>query len=229
MTQRYEKTSHYWNDIYEKMETYNPKNILASEELESALNWVSQNGGTLMDFGSGNGEMLLRGLEKGAIKTIGVDLSFHAISLARRTAAGHYENLRTKWVWGDVKSLHPLPDACIEGLILSNILDCIHPEDGMTLLRAAERLLDRKGRLLLKMNLFLEDDSLNAQNLKPVTSDDGECIENAYIDPKGLFVWNLTDSQIETLFEDQFDLVESSVIELEKGVQNRLFLFQLKA
>lgn len=228
MTQRYEKTSHHWNDIYEKMDTYNPKEALVSEDLEAALNWLSQKGGTLLDFGSGDGKMLLRCLEKGAVKSIGIDLSFHAISLARRTASAHYENLRTKWIWGDVKSLFPLPDACAQGLILSNILDQIHPEDGNTLLRIAERLLDKNGRILVKLNPFMGESELALQNLKPLLSEDGEPIENAFIQPDGLYLWNLSDSQVLSLFAEDFQLIESSVIELEKDLKNRLFLFELK-
>ncbi len=228
MPQRYENTSHYWNDIYEKMDTYNPKETLISEDLEAALNWVSQKGGTVMDFGSGDGKMLLRCLEKGAVKSIGIDLSFHGISLARRTASSHYENLRTKWIWGDVKSLYPLPDACINGLIFSNILDQIHPEDGHTLIRLAERLLDKNGRVLVKLKPFADKSELDAFNLKPLTSEDGETVENAFISPDGLYLWNLSDNQVSALFAEDFKLIESSVIELEKGLKNRLFLFELK-
>lgn len=228
MTQHYEKTSHYWNDIYEKLETYNPKALQLSDDLEAALNWVSQRGGTLMDFGCGDGKMLLRCLEKGGVKSIGIDLSFHAISLARRSAATCYENLRTKWIWGDVKSLYPLPDACANGLILSHILDQIHPEDGPTLLRMSHRLLDQKGRLLLILAPYLEPSEIQERELIPVVSETGEIIEEGYTSPNGLFCWNLSDEKILNLFSEDYLLKERSHITLESGADSRLYLFELR-
>lgn len=228
MTQRYEKTSYYWNDIYEKQEVYNPSETRFNEDLESALNWVSQKGGTLMDFGSGDGKMLLRCLEKGGVKSIGVDLSFHAISLSRRSAAPHFENLRTKWIWGDVKSLFPLPDACVNGVILSLILDQTHPEDGLTLLRMTHRLLDKKGRLLLILNPYLEPSEVKAQALEPLLSDDGDLIENGYLTKDGLYRWNLSDEAVLALFEPEYQVKEQSVLALDDGTFNRLYLFELK-
>jgi ubiquinone/menaquinone biosynthesis C-methylase UbiE len=221
-----EKISHYWNDQFEKMDNYDPKVPIDSVELEKHLDWVSETGGTIMDFGSGSGRMLLRCLEKGAIRTIGVDLSFHGISLSRRVASEHYETLKTKWIWGDVKSLTQLPDACLNGVILSNIIDNMLPDECDMLIEQVVRLLDKNGKLLIKLNAFLSEAEVQDVGLENVT-EMNELIENTYTDQNGLYTWNISELALVELLKPHFKLEMSEEIIIKSVVQQRVYRFQL--
>lgn len=226
MVNNKEKISHYWNDQFEKVESYDPKLPIDSVELEKHLDWVSETGGTIMDFGSGSGQMLLRCLEKGAIRTIGVDLSFHGISLSRRVASEHYETLKTKWIWGDVKSLTQLPDACLNGVILSNILDNILPGEGDMLIEQVARLLDEKGKLLIILNEFLSETQIEAKGLENVKEMDA-LIENTYTNQNGLYTWNISEIALVELLKPHFELEMSEEMITKSNARQRVYRFHL--
>lgn len=228
MKHNYEKTSYYWNDIFENRETYDPKETIALPAVEDALDWVCSEGGTILDFGCGSGRMLLRCLEKGASRTIGVDLSYHAISLSRRTAAAYYETLRTKWIWGDLKSMAQLPDACVNGIILSNVLDNLLPEDGQKLLHVCTRLLDKKGKILLKLSGFLHSNDIVGEGLTQLADENGESIANAYSDSNGVFFWNLSEEALKTMIEEDYTILENNVVEIAEGIVQRIYYLELK-
>lgn len=139
----------FWNDLYETKEEYDPAVALENETLEDALNWLSEKGSTILDIGSGDGKMVLRTLHKGALKIIGLDSSYHGISLARRSAQAHFSTLKTKWLWGNLGSLAALPDGCASGIILSGILECLTQEEGAYVVSHCERLLDQGGKVLV--------------------------------------------------------------------------------
>lgn len=149
MNKDMKKDVYYWNDLYESQKVYDPKEAIAHEGIESALDWLTPKGGTVLDIGCGNGQMLLRTLEKGAIRVIGMDSSYHGISLARNASKPHYSTVSTKWVWGNLGSLLQLPDGCCQGIILSGILEYLSQEEIALVQRVIERVLDLGGRVLL--------------------------------------------------------------------------------
>lgn len=228
MTHNYEKTSLYWNEIYEKMDTYDPKTRLSEEVLESALTWMSEQGGTVLDFGCGTGHMLLRCLEKGASRTIGVDVSYHAISLSRRTAAEYYETLRTKWIWGDVKSLSQLPDACVTGVMLANILEGLIPEDGARLLAQIARLLDHNGRVVVKLNAYLNDAQVQKNGLIQLADEAGEPIDSIYANHQGLYCWNISEEDFINMISPDFELIKQEVLTVSNDLEQRIYYLELK-
>lgn len=210
MNKLYEKTSQYWNDLYENKEVYDPMSSLPEESVELALDWISSEKGTILDIGCGSGEMILRCLSKGAVKIMALDSSFHGISLARRTSSAYFSTLQTKWIWGNIGSLLTLPDACCQGVILANILEHLKPEEGKVILSQVERLLDHNGRVVIILNEFLDEES-------------------------NLYLWHISEGELFELMEDAFELIDQELIlsdaELEAQSEmpnNRLYKFQLK-
>lgn len=227
MNDKYQQTSYFWNDHYEAEALCNPKEAIDNPEVEAALDWVTQTPGTVLDFGCGSGCHLLRCIEKGATRVIGVDLSYHAISLSRRSAAPHYESLRTKWIWGDVKSLVQLPDACLSGGILANVLEEIHPMDGVKLLNEMARLLDREGHLLLMLKPHLSDEEIQASNMSLILDEEQNPLENAYQNEAGLHLWNLTNEAVENLVANHFNIMDYKEIQMKNGHVNRVYQLTL--
>lgn len=172
------KDVQFWNDHYESLSEYDPSAELDCKELEEALTWVSQGGGTILDIGSGDGRMILRTLYKGAVKIIGLDSSFHGISLARRSAQAHFSSLRTKWLWGNLGSLATLPDGCVSGIIISGLLEALTEEETEYVLERCERLLDQGGRLMVLSDE--SDDLTRLSSLFALQSEISISFEKAY-------------------------------------------------
>lgn len=146
------KSPFAWNEYYEKQEVYNPLEPIETEAIEKACQWLGSSGGVVLDFGCGSGRQSLRILGAGARQIIGLDSSYHGISLARRAGLKAFSSLQTKWIWGSVDSLAQFPDGHIKGLMLSSILGYLEPMELERLAYFIGKLLDEGAKVV-----FLED------------------------------------------------------------------------
>lgn len=151
------KSPFAWNDYYEKQELYNPLEPIGVESVEKSCVWLGSGGGTVLDFGCGSGRMALRILGSGARQIIGLDSSYHGISLARRAGLKAYSSLLTKWLWGSVDSLSQLPDGHLRGLMLASILGYLDDLEIGRLAGHLDKLLEDGARVVIIEDQTEED------------------------------------------------------------------------
>jgi SAM-dependent methyltransferase len=196
---------------------------LANPDLESALRWVSRGARSIVDFGCGNGRSLLRSLALGIERGVGIDISDSAISLARSAARASKLQGRAVFRRGSVSLLSSLPAASFDSGILFNIIDNLFPEDAIHVLNEYRRLIRPGGKILLKLNDFVEPTVLEAEyGAVQVTG-------MLYREKTGLYFWNLDDGEARALLTKQFTLEESKRIQLGKPTQNNRLYYLRRA
>lgn len=123
--------------------------------LNPALDWLCTGTVDILDFGCGTGSLLAACAARGVSgKLLGIDLAAQAVELARKKTA-NFPNCQ--FLLGSVERLRALPAKSLDGMILSNILDNLRPEDAGAVLREAARLLRESGKLWVKLNDYLTD------------------------------------------------------------------------
>lgn len=226
MKDAYKDTSYFYNQIYENREEYVPSEVLFPEVVEKGLAWVSESADKVFDIGCGSGEMALKTLSLGVKKVMGLDISFHGISLARRTGSQYFNNLQMQWVWSGIEALRQFPDACCQGIILSNILETLRPCEGRLALEETFRLLDVHGKVLIVMPDF---EALKLEEAaRPILTEFDEVEDNAYELSSGLFQWRLKAEELEALMVDQFKLESKESFISESGEKQWVFRFIAK-
>jgi SAM-dependent methyltransferase len=221
MRSRYDALRRYWNGVFAGLAPYDPRTALANAHLESALRWVSLRARSIVDFGCGNGRALLRSLALGVERGVGIDISDSAIAIARRAARASKLQGKAAFSRGGVSLLSSLPPASFDSGILSNIIDNLFPEDAIFVLNEYRRLIRPEGKILLKLNDFVEPAALEAEyGAVQVTG-------MLYREKTGLYLWNLDDGEVRALLARLFTLEESRRIQLgEPTHYNRLFFLR---
>ncbi|MDQ4048955.1 MAG: class I SAM-dependent methyltransferase [Actinomycetota bacterium] len=107
-----------------------------------------QAGETVVDIGTGRGELVAVAIEMGAARATGVDYSEAAIDLARETLAVHDLDERAAVVLADVRSI-PLPDGEADLAMLLDVVEHLSPPELEVALRETYRLLRPGGRMLV--------------------------------------------------------------------------------
>jgi arsenite methyltransferase len=201
----------YWDDVFAKAPLADPIVPLPVTEIENGLVWVSEKGGRVLDFGCGSGRLPLRCLALGAERVDGIDLSGRAIDAARAAAIRAGFEARAHFTAGGVAALAAFSDAAFKGVILSNILDNLRPDEAHSVLQEVHRLLAPGGRLLVRLNPHFEAADFPA--------DEGyiELAPGLYREPSGLLFWNLTDPAFEDLVRGQFEMERRVVLEQPPG------------
>lgn len=212
----YEQTKEYWNRVFNQEEPRIPTSpTLGLPELDAALDWLVQEGDQVLDFGCGNGTLLLVSGIRGATKMVGIDLSEAGIRLARERAdqvIGDYT-----FHAGGVEVLKGLSSESFDGVILSNILDNMTPDDATTTLIQMHRLLRPGGRMMWKLNAHLTE--------AEITQYDIQVIEDDLLDD-GLLLWNRTSDAWKELGSRWFVLEQEGIVRFpQHDATNRLFLW----
>lgn len=221
MQNPYKNIKKVWDGIYERANDYadklHPDRILPQKDLERGLEWMLENRRkTVMDFGCGSGRVLFRCLTYGAENVIGIDLSKQGIGLARARARMFNVEDRMTFINGGVEKLAEVQEV-IDCAVLFNIIDNLLPEDAQRAVSDLTKKMRARGRVLLNMSDYFERRIL-------VEEDGAEEIgPNSYRERTGLFFLNLTDGEIESLF-DAFKVCRKLKIRISKdNLRNRLW------
>jgi len=217
MKDKYAEIKKYWDDIFHS----SPVNIdfikseIPIKEIEDSIMWVSKCNGTLLDFGCGNGTLLLRAIYLSGSEGMGLDISHEAIKSAQKASrelnfSGHVE-----FIQDSMGYLETLEKNSFRGVILSNVLDNLLPSDGLKLLELIKRKLIKGGRFFLKLNDYKERQQM---------IDDGaiEIMDNVFKESEGLYLWNLNNETVRSMFESDFQIETVKSIEL-MGTVNRTY------
>lgn len=181
--------------------------------LNSALDWLCAGAHDVLDFGCGTGSLLAACGARGVSgKLLGIDLAEQAVKLARKKTA-NFPNCQ--FLHGSVELLRALPEQSIDGMILSNILDNLRPEEAETVLFEAVRLLRVDGRLWIKLNGHLPEEQIARYSIQRL---DGDLLDD------GLLLWNRETEKWETDLRAHFETAAYQSLYLPDYEQyNRMF------
>ena len=104
-------------------------------------------GMTLLDVGTGRGEMLAVAAELGARYAIGVEYAAAATALTRQTLSSRNVEDRAAVLLADARQL-PLPDASVDMVTMLDVIEHLAPPELDSALREARRVLRPGGKLV---------------------------------------------------------------------------------
>lgn len=105
-------------------------------------------GETVVDLGTGRGELLVTAVEMGAAHAYGVEYSETAVRMSERTLDVHDPRGKAEVMLADARSV-PLPDAIAELVCLVDVVEHLAPPELHIALLEARRLLKPGGRLVI--------------------------------------------------------------------------------
>jgi ubiquinone/menaquinone biosynthesis C-methylase UbiE len=144
-----EKVRKAWDDIFAAEEARPPRDKdTGIAALDDALDWLCKRTRSVIDFGCGNGSMLMLCALRGTKQHTGVDFSAAGIRLARESAALMKRGQFT-FIEGGPDALLDIKAASQDAAILSNIADNLAPEDALAVLDEIRRIVKPGGRVLV--------------------------------------------------------------------------------
>lgn len=211
----YQRCVAFWDQVFSEESDALPKeSTTGNEALDRALFWLCEGLNRVLDFGCGNGSMLLFCAQNGTNEHIGIDLSQEAILCAERKAKRMHSGTFS-FLQGGVELLSSIPDASVDAVILSNIVDNLYPEDAQSLLDESARILRHAGKALIKLNQYLSQQQIEEWNIHSIS---GNLLDD------GLLLWNNTTEEWRAFFSTQFEIHrETEVYYPEHDQTNRLF------
>lgn len=221
----YSKAVKFWDSIFEQEQqkldekpSAAPISELKPPELQSAMEWLSEGSDCLLDYGCGNGMLSYHCASFGVAEVFGIDISEHAVCCAN--ALFSHTNIAYDFKVGAIDILKQMRDESVDGIILSNILDNLYPQDAMQVIGEGARILKPHGKVFVKLNDFISDERIIEWNIKQIEG-------NFYDD--GLFLWNNTDEQWRIIFSECFDVMAQEKIYYQAHHQyNRTFRLKKK-
>jgi ubiquinone/menaquinone biosynthesis C-methylase UbiE len=102
-------------------------------------------GETLVDIGTGRGELLVAALDAGAARAVGVEYSEAAVDLARRTLAASGVGDRAEVLLCDARAA-PLPESSADVVTFCDVVEHLTPDELAAAFAEARRLLRPGGR-----------------------------------------------------------------------------------
>ncbi len=218
----YNNTEKFWDDIFEKEKLKDLSAPFGIEKLDSCIDWLCANTGSIIDYGCGNASMLLRCAYLNVKKGLGIDISCQAV----RTAVDYISKkdlLGFSVIQGSLEALKSIKDASFEGAILSNIIDNILPDDALCVLKNIYRILTHGGRVFVKLNDFMDKEKLK----ESIDFFEKEISDNFFLEKSGLYFHNLSDEKFERWIMEYFKVVEKGRIEFKTfDCFNRFYLLQ---
>lgn len=215
---QYQQTKSYWNKVFENENITKTNDITThNHDLDLALDWLTANISSIIDFGCGNGSLLIKCMMRGTSFHYGIDLSEKAIDQAKRRIPDEKINQFCFEV-GGVESLKNIKSKSFDGAILSNIVDNVIIEDALTILNEINRIVKEEGKIFFKINSYLTKELIKEWNIKELES--GLLLEDT-----GLYLYNLTtESWIDILKQTfNFHLIKDLYYK-QFQMYNRLFL-----
>lgn len=207
------------NEIYKNAKVNIPDNLSTGNiQLDRGIDWISESSNTILDFGCGSGSMMFYCAMRGVSKLIGIDLSNEGIKLAKERA-NLMKHGTYKFILGSISEINQIKSESINAVILSNIIDNLRPNDSIAVLEQVKRILKEGGKVLIKLNPYIEPEKFRDLKLK--------VIEDNLIDD-GMLLWNQTTDKWRTLLTVYFK--EKDFIHVyfdEYNIFNRMF-FMIK-
>ncbi|NLP15747.1 MAG: class I SAM-dependent methyltransferase [Clostridiales bacterium] len=212
----YDKIIKYWDKVFRETQKGPIKAAsVGQNDLDKALDWLCHDSDSILDFGCGNGVMLFKCCLRGTKIHRGIDISEEGIKFAKEIQKLSEKEGFT-FTLGEVEELETIADGTFDGVILSNIIDNLFPQDTIKVLTEVKRILKIGGKVLIKLNPFLTDAQIKEWNIK--------IIEMNFLDD-GLYLWNQTTEEWTSLLENYFRILEYKEIYYPEYDQyNRLFL-----
>jgi SAM-dependent methyltransferase len=105
-------------------------------------------GETVVDVGTGRGDLLVAALELGAARAYGIEYSPAAIELARHTLEVNDRSGRAEVIVGDARAL-PLADGTADLVCFVDVVEHLTPAELQRALREARRVLRPGGRVVI--------------------------------------------------------------------------------
>ena len=183
---RYDKSMNKWNEIFGEEKGSVPRTSNTGiEAFNQALDWFCENTETVLDFGCGNGSLLFYCAKRGTKYHIGIDFSDNAIEQAE-TRSSNMNAGRYEFIVGSIEQLSKFTSESIDGVLLSNIIDNLYPQDADSLLMECRRILKNMGKLFVKINDYIVPEQVKDWKLI-------ELEKNVYDD--GFILWNQKDKE----------------------------------
>lgn len=217
---KYDDTISFWNNVFIKqVPKDNIKSIKIHRDLEDAINWISNESKTILDYGCGSGTMLLKcAFNKNVCRCLGIDVSQSAIKLGIETAMLNNLKDKIEFYCGAIEELKKIEKNSFDAAILSNIIDNVMPNDAINIMKNISRILKPNGKLLIKLNPYLEQKQLDEYGLQLINND-------LYIEKEGIYLRNLSTSQWKGLIKQFFVIKKYKEIYFKEFNQyNRVFL-----
>lgn len=212
---RYDRVIQTWDEIFQKDELAVPsKKESRNAVFDAGLKWLTEGSDRVLDFGCGNGIILLWCSLYGTKKHIGIDLSKQAIQNAelrsRKMNGGEFQ-----FLWGSIEEVQKLAPNSMDAVVLSNILDNLYPEDALCLLEEVKRVLVPGGKVLVKLNPHLTAEQIKSWNIKVI---EGNLLDD------GMILWNNTEEEWRRILGKYFTVVKYDELYYEEYEQtNRMY------
>ncbi|MFW5927904.1 MAG: class I SAM-dependent methyltransferase [Thermoplasmatota archaeon] len=219
----YKETEQFWNDVFSEEKNGRDLNqSLSVEDIEEGIKWLSEGSGSIIDFGCGNGVVLLRAGYLCDSDLVGVDISEKAVDSAEEIAEYNGLDDRSKFIRGGVSKLSQFEENEFDAGILSNIVDNLLPEDARKLLSEYHRIIQPDGRILLKLNDYIDPEQLEEWGSEKIYDD-------FYKEETGLYFWNLADKDVDDLLSEYFIIEKKIDVEFKEHDQvNRMYYLKNK-
>lgn len=216
--QKIKKVELFWDDVFKHKEAAYPKNkSTGHKELDEILDRLIKPKDEVLDFGCGNGSMLIYSKLRGASKLTGVDFSEEAIRLCEKRTA-HKRGF--KFIQGNERYLRSFKDQSFDKIILSNIIDNMgYPETFYTLTLAI-MLLKPNGLIWIKLNDYIDPKLYESYGIK--------VIKESLVDD-GLLLLNETTEVWKEWLSSFGDIIDYRKIYYpEQDTYNRSFIIKRK-
>ena len=213
-----DKVRSTWDGIFAAEKAHIPRcKDTGITALDEALDWLCEGSRSVIDFGCGNGIMLMLCALRGTWLHTGIDFSPVGIRRAQESAR-KMDHGEFRFIEGGVESLEDIADGSHDAAILSNIVDNLLPSDGLTVLAQIRRIVRPGGKVLVKLNPYLSSDQIREWNIRVI---DGDLLDD------GLLLWNLPTEKWAALLRERF-IIEgcTEAYCAEHGQINRIFLLK---
>ncbi|XMB66815.1 class I SAM-dependent methyltransferase [Mycoplasmatota bacterium zrk1] len=212
----YNSTKKFWDKIFIKRGNLKITSTSTGvKELDDSIIWISDCK-RIMDFGCGNGSMLIRCALQNDAECLGIDISSEAIN----TANEKFKANKIKgysFISGGVEVLDKMEDSSFDGIILYNIIDNLHPKDADQVLKEIKRILKNHGKIILKVNPYITEEEVKEWNMTLVE-------KNFYKEESEIYLHNLTTEEWKTYLSEYFKIDKYIDVYYEKHKRfNRLF------
>ena len=218
----YNDTIKYWDNIFGQANISDPRKVIKIQKIEDGISWLAKDSKSIIDFGCGNGAVLLRSLYKGIDYGYGIDISNNAIKIANKIIREFNLENKVDLICGGIGKLNEIDNNFFESAILFNILDNLEPEDSINLIKQIHRIVKPNGKILLKLNPYITAEERKEYNFI-------EIFQEFYKEESGLYLWNLTEAKLHEIISPYFIIEKHEKIEFKEfNTINRMYYLRNK-